>query len=209
MLRLLKLPLHTPLMIGVFATGMLFATLNTYVYIWIKDVLGAQYTVIGVAFLALNICEIPCFLYSTKVHAVIGVHGVMYVSAAAYAVRLVAYAFFVRNAWWTVLFEPMHALTFSLPIGTLGAFTTILADEARAPRATAQGIRQGTLNAGRALGFLLSAYLYSEYSAYTLFATMAFTAVPVLFLSVLALHGTAYFQQHLELMTKRPGRPPR
>lgn len=207
--RLLTMPMHVALMVSVFATGALFATLNTYVYIWMRDVLDAPYIVIGVAFLAVNMCEVPCFLYSTAVHSTIGVHGVMYVSAAAYMVRLVAYAYFVRNAWWTILFEPMHALTFSLPLGTLGAFTTNLADEARAPRPSAQGFRQGTLNAGRAVGFLASAWLYTTYDPDVLFAVMAFTAVPILFASVVMMHMFAWYGGKMDLMTKRPGRPPR
>ena len=60
--------------------------------------------------------QVMIFLFSTRTSTRLGVHGVLYVSTVCYGVRLFAYGYWVSSAWWLVIFEPMHALTFSLPM---------------------------------------------------------------------------------------------
>ena len=69
------------------------------------------------------------------------------------------------------VFEPLHALNFSLPLGIMGTFNTQLADESDCPRPSAQGLRMSVMNCGRALGFLTSAWLYQYFSAPVMFCT--------------------------------------
>eukprot|EP00617_Octactis_speculum_P024668 CAMPEP_0185764648 /NCGR_PEP_ID=MMETSP1174-20130828/23620_1 /TAXON_ID=35687 /ORGANISM="Dictyocha speculum, Strain CCMP1381" /LENGTH=158 /DNA_ID=CAMNT_0028447285 /DNA_START=125 /DNA_END=597 /DNA_ORIENTATION=+ len=120
LMELLRHPLTLPFMTALFCIGALFAAMNAFVYIWMTSVLGADYVLVGAAFLTLNFCEIPVFLYSGKVSEWIGVHGILYISGVTYGIRLYAYGYRVKNAWWTVVLEPLHAITFSLPMGTLG-----------------------------------------------------------------------------------------
>ena len=60
--------------------------------------------------------QVMIFLFSKRISTRLGVHGVLYVSTVCYGVRLFAYGYWVSSAWWLVIFEPMHALTFSLPM---------------------------------------------------------------------------------------------
>ena len=75
--------------------------------------------------------------------------------------------------------------------GTLGAFTTALADEAQAPRVSAQGLRTGTMNLGRAFGFLASAWLYEKFSPEFMFKAMGWIVMPAMMLAVVAVHREA------------------
>ena len=63
------------------------------------------------------------FLFSKRLSTRLGVHGVLYLSTTCYGIRLFAYGYWVSNAWWLVVFEPLHALTFSLPMASKGALT--------------------------------------------------------------------------------------
>ena len=56
--RFLRFPLTGPFMIVVMTLGALFATLNTYVYIWAVEDLDANYQQIGIATVVLNLCEV-------------------------------------------------------------------------------------------------------------------------------------------------------
>jgi hypothetical protein len=189
--RLLLFPLTPPFYAAVICLGMLFAALNAFVYIWAVDDLGASYTQVGVATAVLNCCEVGIFLGAKAISRRIGTHGVLYMSAAAYAFRLALYGYFVKSAWWLVLGEPFHALTFSLPMGSLGACTNAIADASDCPRTTAQGFRTGTMNLGRAAGFIVSAWLFQHISAATMFRGMLIAIVPCMFLSVMLLHRSA------------------
>mmetsp|Transcript_16099 Transcript_16099/g.37505 ORF Transcript_16099/g.37505 Transcript_16099/m.37505 type:complete len:146 (+) Transcript_16099:1199-1636(+) len=131
------------------------------------------------------------FLFSKRLSTRLGVHGVLYLSTTCYGIRLFAYGYWVSNAWWLVVFEPLHALTFSLPMGSLGAFTTALADAAQFSRVSAQGFRTGTMNLGRAFGFLVSAWLYETFSPGVMFRAMGWLVMPMMMLAVVMVHRQA------------------
>ena len=56
--RFAMFPLTVPFMSVIMTLGALFATLNTYVYIWAVQDLGASYQQIGIATVVLNSCEV-------------------------------------------------------------------------------------------------------------------------------------------------------
>ena len=66
----------------------------------------------------------PCVFHAQRVLGVIGMSGVLALSAGGYMLRALAYVAIddARVPWFVLLTEPFHAVTFSVTIATTGVY---------------------------------------------------------------------------------------
>jgi MFS family permease len=98
----------------VFVLGCGFGMINTVLFLHLDD-LGATDLLMGLSLAVTCAAEVPVFLAADRITARLGVDGVILVSAAAYAGRMLWYAYVVTlNPWLVLPAEVLHGLTYAL-----------------------------------------------------------------------------------------------
>ena len=150
--------LIVPFLSIIVCIGYLFGTIDGYLALWVVQ-LGGTSQLVGAMYAVASVVEIPLFFYSDAVYQRVGVRVILFISCAAYTVRVVSYAL-LQNPLMVLCVEPLHALTIALFYGPCVTYVndTLLADLPDL-KATGQGSFFASFYLGRAIGYVLAGWL--------------------------------------------------
>lgn len=128
----------------VFLCGIAMGIVNTFLFLFIKQLPGGTQLVMGVSVTVTTLFEIPVFFFSTNILNRVPVDWVIAISIAAYCCRWLCYWLYAMyaanvNAWLILVPESFHGLTFAL------LWAAIVAVSQRY-------IKRGVLKSGLAMG---------------------------------------------------------
>ena len=150
--------LVVPFLSIIVCIGYLFGTIDGYLALWVVQ-LGGTSQLVGAMYAVASVVEIPLFFYSDAVYQRVGVRVILFISCAAYTVRVVSYSL-LREPLMVLCVEPLHALTIALFYGPCVTYVndTLLADLPDL-KATGQGSFFASFYLGRAIGYVVAGWL--------------------------------------------------
>ncbi|KAI0562587.1 hypothetical protein FGB62_58g145 [Gracilaria domingensis] len=146
-----------------------------------KDELGSSNVLCGISVVITVVFEFPIFAKAPELLASLGAPVLAKLGALSYVIRAVMYAL-APNAWFILLAEPLHGVTFALFYTASIAF---ISD--RVPpelEATGQSMIAMVAALGRILGTSCGGYVIEAYGSHVLYAG----ASVLVSISIIAFH---------------------
>lgn len=139
MVSLLKYPKVVTFLLLITCFGIMNAVIEAFLFWYLQD-LGSTQIVLGLCVFMNCMPEIVMLLFSGKIIKKIGHVPCFYLTALCYAARFFYYSF-MTNAWYVLLIEPLHCVTFGLMYAAASSYASIIAPEGMS--ATVQGLVGG------------------------------------------------------------------
>lgn len=136
------------------------------VFLFFRDSLDSSYTTCGVSVAVTVLFEIPIFQYSKSLLRMFGRRGLLVIACAAYIVRVVGYTV-APSAWWVLLLEPMHGVTFGCACTASVDFAATMAPTNL--DATSQAVLGSLSGMGGLVGTTLGAFVEDKYGPHMLY----------------------------------------
>ncbi|KAL4222261.1 hypothetical protein ACF0H5_018298 [Mactra antiquata] len=157
----LKYPKIVIFLIVILCLGILNSVVQTFLF-WYLQELGSTQSVLGLSILAQCIPEMIAFFGSGYVIEHIGHTTCLYLALLGYAVRFFSYSY-LMNAWYVLLIEPFHSVTFGLMFSASTSYCSIIAPDGMS--ATIQGLLGGLYYGfGKGIGNIVTGKLYDRSS---------------------------------------------
>ena len=151
-------PLMLPFLSIIMCIGYLFGTIDGYLALWVVQ-LGGTSGLVGAMYALASIVEIPLFFHSDRVYRWVGMRVILFISCAAYLIRVVSYSL-LKDPFMVLFVEPFHALTIALFWGPCVTYTNdVLLRDLPDLKATGQGSFFASFYTGRSIGYSLAGWL--------------------------------------------------
>ncbi|CAN8073207.1 unnamed protein product [Agarophyton chilense] len=147
------------------AAGMTLVT--NLLFLFMQDELQSSNLQCGISVIITVMFEFPLFAKSPELLSSFGTSGLAKLGASCFVLRAVMYSV-APNAWFVLLAEPLHGVTFAL---FCTASTAFISD--RVPReleATGQSMISVVTSLGRILGTVCGGYVMETYGSHLLYA---------------------------------------
>ncbi|KAL4230421.1 hypothetical protein ACF0H5_010803 [Mactra antiquata] len=201
-ITLLKYPKVVAFLIVMAFFGIFNAVIEAFLFWYLLD-LGSSQILLGLCLLTNTIPEIIMLHFAGKIIKKIGHIPCLYLGFVGFAIRFFGYSF-LTQAWYVLLIEPFHCLTFALQYAAASAYASIITPEGMS--ATVQGLIGGIyFGFGKGIGSLVTGKLFDPITGFGevwTFRFYGFVAVGVgLIYGVI---NVLFFSQSSDPHTKHP-----
>lgn len=141
--------------IAVLICGAASGLINAFLFVFINTLPDASPIIMGLSVTVTTLFEIPVFLSSPYLLNHIRMDWLVLISLIAYCIRLTSYFLFSiykPSAWFALLSEPLHGLTFALLWAATVARAQSLVLTKRVTSGLAMSVASGISGIGRAAG---------------------------------------------------------
>lgn len=193
----------------IFWLGVGMSVVENLLFLYFRDELRASHTLCGLTIVITVIFEVPLFAKADNVLQSLGAPALTTLGALAYVFRAIGYSL-VPSAWWTLLLEPLHGVTFA----AVHTASVSYVSERTAPHfeASAQavltfisgvGFAVGSAIGGKIIQHFGNRMLYRLTASMVLVATVAFGSASRFLMSpASSIQETAYAQNNLRHPSK-------
>lgn len=139
--------------------GMSSTSIGTFLFLHLET-LGGSELLDGLTIATMIVSEVPFMFFAGSFASKYGVFTVILVAFSCYFARFAGYALLTPgNAWFVLLIEPLHGITFGVFYASTVAYVQSLAKEGTAN--TMQGVFQASMSLGRMTGSIVGGQLFA------------------------------------------------